>query len=161
LATTSGSSSRDVTKPMWKEIAATGVGRKSTLEARAEDHTIIVDEPKNLGGENRGPSPLHTMLAALMGCETATTSYVARKQNIQVHSLTYDLKAVYDLRGIMGMAKDVPARFQRVYGTVVVDTSGTQAQVEELGRQMLTRCPVANLFAAAGVKMDVKWTKKE
>jgi putative redox protein len=42
--------------------------------------TIVMDEPENIGGKDRGPDPYSTLLASLAGCTLSTLRmYIDRK----------------------------------------------------------------------------------
>ncbi|MEQ1503428.1 MAG: OsmC family protein [Myxococcota bacterium] len=56
------------------------VARGYRVEATTRGHTVILDEPTDLGGEDAGPTPLETMLAALGACTAMTLRmYATRK----------------------------------------------------------------------------------
>lgn len=61
-------------------------------------------------------------------------------------------------------ARAVAARLTRVWGTAAVDVRGDEPpeRIDELHRLVSQRCPIANMFAAAGVDMDgVVWAARE
>ena len=49
---------------MARDVAATWRG-KSRVEATIGPHALMVDEPIDRGGEDRGPTPVDLLLAAL------------------------------------------------------------------------------------------------
>lgn len=56
-------------------------------EVKAGRHTIIVDEPEDLGGEGRGPDPYDLLLGALGACTAMTLSMYAKRKGIHLDSL--------------------------------------------------------------------------
>jgi len=144
--------------PIWRSVKVTAVGQGVAVKAKAEQHQLATDEPVKLGGKDEAATPLHTLLVALMGCETATAHYAAKKLQISFDSIAFDIEGFYDVRGLKGEGA-IPARFQRVSGTALVVTSGSQQDVDRLKAQTLRTCPVASLFIDAGVAMEVDWKK--
>jgi len=153
------SSDAAAAQPIWRSIKATGTGKGVSCVGDAENHTIRTDEPVAQGGRDEAATPLHTLLVALMGCETATAHFTAKRLGIKIDSLSFEFEGVYDLRGWKAQA-NVPARFQTLKGVVTVETNGTQADVEKLQQMVYRVCPVASLFIDAGVSMQVAWKKK-
>lgn len=147
---------RNYDNPIWKTASMKGTGLGSTFTGQSGTHKIVTDEPH---GSNTAATPLETLLAALAGCEHATSMYLAKKLlKINIESMDIDLTGEYDARAILGV-QGIPAKFQTVRGSITVKTDGTQEQVQQLADLMPQYCPVANLFKSAGVKMDVVWKK--
>jgi uncharacterized OsmC-like protein len=117
------------------------------------------------------PTPLlydtHTkvylLLGSLIGCEQATATFVARAMKIKVESLSFDLTAVRDERGALSLPisqiPPVPSRLTSVTGSVLVKTTASQNEVEELGHQVHHRCPIANMMALSGCQVNIEWKK--
>jgi putative redox protein len=49
-------------------------------EARTSQHTIIIDEAKDVGGDGKGPDPYDLLLSALGGCTAMTITMYARRK---------------------------------------------------------------------------------
>lgn len=60
-------------------------------EARIGDKIMILDEPKSVGGDDKGPSPYETMLAALGACTSMTMLMYARKKGWDVENIEIEL----------------------------------------------------------------------
>ncbi len=52
-----------------------------------------------------------------------------------------------------------PARFKTVTMEVEIKTNATEEQVHQLHEDVKIRCPVYNMLALAGVKMESHWKK--
>lgn len=117
----------------------------------------------------KGATPLDLVLAALVGCTTATATFVARNMQpkFPLDRLTCELHGTRDTRGSQSLpleqAPPAPAQLQRIFGDVVVHLSAdageeTTARLKCLIEQTERRCPVAAMLAASGCCMkDIKW----
>eukprot|EP00468_Gymnochlora_sp_CCMP2014_P013686 CAMPEP_0167750162 /NCGR_PEP_ID=MMETSP0110_2-20121227/5832_1 /TAXON_ID=629695 /ORGANISM="Gymnochlora sp., Strain CCMP2014" /LENGTH=131 /DNA_ID=CAMNT_0007635441 /DNA_START=280 /DNA_END=671 /DNA_ORIENTATION=+ len=127
----------------------------------------MTDVPKSMGGKDKAPQPVETLLAALIGCTQATALYVGRQisPRIKIQRMEFDLKGHRDNRGAIQLPieekTDVPPRLQLITGTVVVfGREGaliSEEQLHALKELTEARCPVANMILASGCEMDVDW----
>jgi putative redox protein len=68
---------------------------KMQFNALVGDHTIIMDGPEKVGGENNGPIPKPFVLTALAGCTGMDVVSLLRKSNNEVQE--FDIKVTGDL----------------------------------------------------------------
>lgn len=133
-------------------------------------HTISTDVPVKMGGKDSGPQPVEHLLAAFVGCTQATAIYVGRNMVPRLHisGMDFDIRAYRDERGalmpptMMDDLPSIPARLQRVYGTVTVhfeesSAATTKERLRILAEQTEARCPVANMMHSSGCVMDIEW----
>ena len=151
-----------------KHYSITGVGQRSKVTCKTNtNHTLEADIPTKMGGADSAPQPVEHLLAALLGCTQATAVYVGRMMTprLLIDKIDFEIDAYRDERGALSLpiteAPPIPARLQRVSGSVVVhfkdgvDVSDEQLRI--LGEQTEQRCPVANMMHASGCIMDMKW----
>ena len=60
---------------------------KMQFNALVNGHTIIMDAPERVGGEDNGPIPKPFILTALSGCTGMDVVSILRKQSIEVNDL--------------------------------------------------------------------------
>jgi uncharacterized OsmC-like protein len=156
-------------------------GLKSKCVSTVGDREVISDTPVDMGGNDDGPQPVEYLLAALVGCKTATATFVARhmRPRLSLQSVDFEVEASRDQRGSlylpmgkhtharpakpfsMNMDVEVPpvSRLQSISGTAWVTTSASQEQVDLLAAEVERRCPVANMVMLSGCKLDIQWIK--
>ncbi|HEY1872015.1 MAG TPA: OsmC family protein [Chitinophagaceae bacterium] len=71
---------------MKHEIETTWIG-KMQFNALVNGHTIIMDAPERIGGEDRGPIPKPFVLTALSGCTGMDVVALLRKAGKQLQDL--------------------------------------------------------------------------
>ena len=93
--------------------------------AHEESFELDADEPEVLLGQDKGPNPVEYLLTALAGCLTSSLVYHAAAKGIEVRGVESRLEGDLDLRGFLGLSKDVPVGYEeiRVYFTIDADIS--------------------------------------
>jgi putative redox protein len=110
-------------------------------EVWASGHTLTADEPRDVGGEDAGPSPYELLLGALGACTSMTLKlYAGRKQwpleNVEVH-LRHNRIHAQDC----SECETKEGWLDAIEKEIVVSGSLTPEQVERLG-EIAHRCPV-------------------
>ena len=62
------------------------------VEIQAGTHLLLADEPKNDGGDDRGPSPYGLLLSSLAACKVMTVHLYARRKQWPVETVTIRMK---------------------------------------------------------------------
>ncbi|WP_280771855.1 OsmC family protein [Salipaludibacillus daqingensis] len=136
----------------------TGTTEKMKANLKSNQHTIIIDEPPNMGGSDEGPDPISNMLASLAGCENVIANMVAKEMKFDLESIEFDIRGELDPRGLMGNASVRPF-FEKVQVDAKVSTSESQDRIDELKEKTDARCPVFTTLKAAGVELEANWVK--
>ncbi|GBG78583.1 hypothetical protein CBR_g27808 [Chara braunii] len=119
---------------------------------------LTTDQPVKLGGRDLGPDPMSMLLASLLGCEQYVVDLAAKDLSMDIHSVAYEVQGDYDVRGFLG-DEGVPSHFQRLRIKASVITKESEEKLAELARIVQKRCPVSDLFQAAGIDLQVKFVK--
>jgi putative redox protein len=93
-------------------------------------HTMVIDEPKEAGGENAGPSPTRTLAAALAACTAITVEMYAARKEWPLDDVEAEVEMHYD--------GYVPTRFDV---TLRLPKELSEEQLERL-RVIAGKCPV-------------------
>ena len=51
------------------------------VEVQAGEHTLLIDEPASVGGDDQGPNPYDVLLAGLAACKLITVRMYARRKD--------------------------------------------------------------------------------
>jgi uncharacterized OsmC-like protein len=154
-------SSMDVSQPIVrrKSISAKNFAGLYTEIDTGEYGVLVTDEPIEHGGTGEGPSPLQTVLGALLGCESVTFSRTAAEMGFSYEGIDYDAAYTIDIRGRLGV-RGVTQHFQSVKVDAVVLTDETPERLAEVVEETEARCPVFNLIKDAGVRIEMRWVAK-
>lgn len=96
-----------------------GAGRENSHK---EAFLLDADEPPLLAGEDNGANPVEHLLNALAACLTTGMVYHAAVHGIHIQELESDLEGDIDLRGFMGLSKDVRKGYENIRVTFKVKT---------------------------------------
>lgn len=132
---------------MQHEIEAQWMG-KMQFNALVNGHTIVMDAPERVGGEDQGPIPKPFVLTALSGCTGMDVVALLRKMGKQ---LTY-----FNLKVSGEISKQVPIVYTSIH--IVYEMSGIEEDLEaalDVVKQSQEKiCGVSNMLKRI---MPVSW----
>lgn len=138
--------------------ATNAAGTRTKIQVR-DFAPVYTDEPDSLGGTNSAPSPLETVLVALVGCDGVIINGVATAMGFDYAGVDFACESQIDVRGPKGVPGIRPY-FESGKLTITVYTDESDARFAKLARNVEHRCPVMNLLNAAEVQMQVTWEKR-
>ena len=101
-----------------------------------------VDEPPELGGSNSAMNPVELVLVALGTCQEIMYSAYAAVMGIPIDELKINVKGNLDLKGLFGMASDVPAGFQKITFETHIKSPADDASIIKLIEMAESHCPL-------------------
>ncbi len=104
------------------------------------DHELIVDEPTEHGGNDRGPSPQELLAASVASCTAITMEMYANRKGWDVGELEVECDYETPQRG-------APGQFSLV---LRLPESCTQEQIDAL-RVIAGKCPVHRMLEGESV----------
>jgi putative redox protein len=104
---------------------------KLTHDVKVGHHAITVDEPKESGGDDLGPSPQELLAAALASCTAVTMEMYAQRKGWDVAGLAVDCRYTPAERGC-------PTRFEMIFK---MPAHLDEDQIERL-QVIAAKCPV-------------------
>ena len=116
-----------------------------------ESFAIDADEPEILAGEDHAANPVEHLLNALASCLTTSMVYHAAVRGIEIQELESELQGNLDIRGFLGLSKDV----RKGYETIRV-TFKVRADTENLEklRELTEFSPVFDVVSN-GTNVDI------
>jgi len=76
--------------------------------AHKQEFNLDADEPAILAGEDQGANPVEHLLHALASCVTTAMVAHAAVRGIPINAVESEVEGDIDLRGYLGLSKDVP-----------------------------------------------------
>lgn len=129
-----------------RSVSVRGFGDADTQTAvNRRGHSLLADEPKALGGADRGFSPFELVAAGLGACTAITLRMYARHKTLALDDVGVDLR--FWRAGEGGYAKDTVVRRIRLTGRL------SPAERERLG-VVARRCPVHSMLERAADILD-------
>ena len=111
-------------------------------------HTLITDEPSEIGGEDRGPDPYTLLLGALGSCISMTVTLYARRKNWPLEQVTVRLRQNrVHAKDCHECAQNAEGYVHRVERAVTFTGDLTDEQRERL-REISHKCPVSKTLSS-------------
>ena len=129
------------------KVKVKGESQSSTrLSVSSGEFKMIIDEPKQMGGSNLGPSPIQVLLMALAGCLNVTAHEVAKQQNLPLTSLSIEIDGSLDACTFLGCSTENRAGFDSINVQINADFSYevNQETIDNWIKQTEIRCPVTD-----------------
>lgn len=95
---------------------------------------IEADEPRALVGQDQAANPVEHLLNALVTCLTGSMVYHAAVRGIQIDEVESTVTGQIDLRGFMGLARDVRKGYQNIRVDFRVKSDAPKEVLEECAR---------------------------
>lgn len=142
-----------------RHVKAKNHGGTRTMVQVRDFAPVFTDEPASLGGSNTAPSPLETVLVALVGCDGVIINGVAKAMGFSYAGVEFACQSQIDVRGPKGVLGIRPY-FEAADLDITIYTDETDRRLEQLKKNVEFRCPVMNLLRAADVKLNATWMRR-
>ena len=114
-----------------------------------EPFELDADEPPLLLGEDNGPNPVEYVLTALAACVTTSIVYHAAAKGIKINAMESRLEGDIDLRGFLGISKDVPKGYKEIRMFCKIDADAPEDKLQEIVQLGPTYSPVFDTITRA------------
>lgn len=116
-----------------------GLGAEQTHK---QTFVLEGDHPEVFASEDRAPTPVETVLAALAGCLTAGVAAVAQHRGIQLRSVKATVEGQHNILGILGGDPEVRNGFNDVQVHFDIDADASPEDIAALVAQSQKRSAV-------------------
>jgi uncharacterized OsmC-like protein len=133
------------------ESRVTWTGEGVSSDAITGPHTVRIDEPEQLGGQNTGPNPVEYVLSALGGCLVVLLASFAPAHGVTLTGVRVDVEGDLDPDGFLERA-DVRPGFSAIRYRIRIDSPSAPADIEALKAHALRVCPVKDTLRGVPVE---------
>ncbi len=117
------------------------------FESVVNGHTVIIDTPEEMGGDDKGPRPKPLMLTALAGCTGIDVVAMLKKMRVEIESFDVDIEAE--------LTEEPPTHYTKMH--VIYTFTGKDLPMDKLGKAVeLSRekyCGVSYMYKQAGIEV--------
>ena len=163
---------KTVQQPIKQQYRNDPSGAKITLRAKGNmDDTPIAcsvdigravyaaQAHSGVGGEGTAACSGDLLLGALAACAQVTSQMVAAAMGLEVDVISAEVEGDLDLRGTLGVSRDVPVGFEEIRLRFVVDAPKLDDdQVEELIEKSERYCVVMQTLTTPP-SLNSSWTR--
>lgn len=129
----------------------------SLTEVRVRKHSFVIDEPPYRHGTDVAPTPLETMLGALIGCTNVISRRIAHERGVNLQIKRIGCVGHLDHRGI-DLEADVPVPFPKIELTIEAKTDADEEAIAALRAELGKRCPMSVILRQAGTEIVENWS---
>lgn len=131
-------------------FSVTATNPRSVLTRVAtRGHSLDIDEPASLGGDDTALNPVEAALAALAACQVVTYRFHAARLGVRVDGIDISAEGDLDVQGFFALDDAVRAGFTAVRFHVELTGPDTAERYEQLRAEVDAHCPVLDLFRNA------------
>ena len=132
------------------------MGNKYAMEGKIRDHTVLIDQPKMSGGDEKGPTPLEYQLVAVAGCIGAIARIIASQRKLPLRGMEVQVSGDLNVDFLLGRTKEGRAGFTGIKVLVKIDADMSLEEKKKFLHEVDERCPISeSLIHATPVTVEV------
>ena len=97
------------------------IDSKFKIKSNIRNHVVYIDQPKESGGEDTGPTPLEYLLFSLAGCIASIGRIMANQKKIDLKSMEVKVEGQLDVETFLGKSQENRAGFKDIKVMVKID----------------------------------------
>jgi len=127
-------------------------GEKTYCEGTSREFKVGIDEPAQLGGDNKAMNPVEMLLNSLGGCMSICAALFAKKFDVDLKGFHVNLEGDLDPDGFLGRNPDVRPGYQVIRYKMHFDSPSPEGNIERLKQFIKQKCPVSDTLC--GVRVE-------
>jgi uncharacterized OsmC-like protein len=104
-------------------------------------HTFVIDEPKELLGEDTSAHPQEFLMGAMNACILNTYVIAAAMKGIKLEKVEMETEGELDLRGFLGIDRNVMPGYKELKYKIRLKGNGTKEQYKEVHKTVVATSP--------------------
>lgn len=112
---------------------------------------VIIDEPKSLGGTDKGPNPVEYILAALGGCINVLVVSFAKDFDVKVEDLNVHVEGDLDPDCFLGKNPNGRPGYEEIRYTIDLQSPSPTKKINALLAHVEEVCPVKDTLLGTRV----------
>ena len=121
------------------------------VETDSRGFKVLLDEPEELGGTNKGMNPMELVLCALGACQTIVAFAFAENNGIALEDFWVDLEGDFDSDGFLGLS-DVRPGYSEIRYKMHFKSTASEEELNKFAEFIEKTCPVGD-SVGNGVKL--------
>lgn len=113
-----------------------------TVENKARNFTVIIDEPPSFGGANTGMTPVEALLITLGSCQCIVARAFAQTKGINLEEVWVELEGDLDTDGFLKGAEGVRNGFQEIRLKLHLKSDAPEDTLKAFAEFVASRCPI-------------------
>lgn len=113
------------------------------VEGESRGFRVIIDEPEEMSGTDKGMNPVELVLNSLGACQIITTMAYAPQFGVELKDMWVELEGDIDLAGFEGV-EGVKSGYQEIRFNTHLVTDSPEEKVKELAATVERICPVGD-----------------
>ncbi len=112
------------------------------VHADIRGHKVTIDQPKQAGGSDEGPTPLEFFLFSLAGCVASIARIAATQQKFEMRGIDVDVDGTMNPAGLLGKPTDDRVGFQTITVRANIDADLNDEEKARFLDEVCHRCPL-------------------
>ncbi|UUX34724.1 OsmC family protein [Fundicoccus culcitae] len=112
------------------------------VQGKSRDFELLIDEPRDSGGTDKGMNPVELLLNSLGACLAIVIKSFARSKHINLKGCTVVCEGELDPDGYKYINPNAKKGFSKITINIHIDADNTDEEIKEYIDFVIETCPV-------------------